>query len=397
MEFQEFPMEVVEEKNDVHRILDIQIPTIDPFIFSFRNLTYEVKVGSSKSRFPCCGKKTNVKSLLNDISGGAKEGEVMAILGPSGSGKSTLIDALANRIDKHSLKGSITLNQGFKKGPRPRFRPRYSGFAAVRVTRDGRNSARDGCNHVEETLMFSSEFRLPRSVSKEKNKVRVQALIDQLGLRNAANTVIGDEGHRGISGGERRRVSIGIDIIHDPILLFLDKPTSGLDSTSAYKVVKDSSGSPINLHRFFDDFGHPIPGNANPCEYALDLVSELEETPSRTPDFSLIQQVMEGLRSSFVAAIAGLLPDFFLAFVMSIAIVCYFLFLCGFLVARDRLPRYWLWFHYISLMKYPYEGLLRNEFVPLKCFGKGAAILDRMEVEKLPTPLKDELLSSMGC
>ncbi|VVA97975.1 unnamed protein product [Arabis nemorensis] len=46
--------------------------------------------------------------------------------------------------------------------------------------------------------------------------------------------VIGDEGHREISGGERRRVSIGIDIIHDPILLFLDEPTAGLDSTSAH-------------------------------------------------------------------------------------------------------------------------------------------------------------------
>ncbi|KAI3844553.1 hypothetical protein MKX03_020370 [Papaver bracteatum] len=81
---------------------------------------------------------------------------------------------------------------------------------------------------VEETLMFSADFILPRSLSKAKKMERVQTVIDELGLRDAAKTIIGDEGHRGISGGERRRFSIGLNIIHDPILLFLDEPTSGI-------------------------------------------------------------------------------------------------------------------------------------------------------------------------
>ena len=173
---------------------------------------------------------------------------------------------------------------------------------------------------VEETLMFSAEFRLPSSLSKKKKQARAQALIDQLGLRNAATTVIGDEGHRGVSGGERRRVSIGIDIIHDPIILFLDEPTSGLDSTSAYIVVKvlqrvaqsgsivimsihqpsyrilgllDKllflsrgntvySGSPTDLPRFFSEYGHIIPENENKTEFALDLIRELEDSPEGT-------------------------------------------------------------------------------------------------------------------
>ncbi|KAI3994379.1 hypothetical protein MKX01_012636 [Papaver californicum] len=75
---------------------------------------------------------------------------------------------------------------------------------------------------VEETLMFSADFRLPCSLSTREKSARVQA------------TMIGDEGNRGISGGERRRVSIGIGIIHSPVILFLDEPTSGLDSTSAF-------------------------------------------------------------------------------------------------------------------------------------------------------------------
>lgn len=57
-------------------------------------------------------------------------------------------------------------------------------------------------------------------------------------MQSTIHTYIGDEGRRGVSGGERIRVSIGIDIIHKPSLLFLDEPTSGIDSTSAYSVVE---------------------------------------------------------------------------------------------------------------------------------------------------------------
>lgn len=68
--------------------------------------------------------------------------------------------------------------------------------------------------------------------------MRVQALIDQFGLRNTAKTVIDDEGHRGLSSGERQRVSIGINIIHDLIILFLNELTLDLDSISTFIMVE---------------------------------------------------------------------------------------------------------------------------------------------------------------
>ncbi|RVX13818.1 ABC transporter G family member 1 [Vitis vinifera] len=251
------------------------------------------------------------KTLLNDISGEARDGEILAVLGASGSGKSTLIDALANRIAKGSLKGAVTLNGEALES-------RLLKVISAYVMQD---DLLYPMLTVEETLMFAAEFRLPRTLSKSKKKARVEALIDQLGLRNAAKTVIGDEGHRGVSGGERRRVSIGIDIIHDPIILFLDEPTSGLDSTSAFMVVKVLqriaqsgsivimsvhqpsyrilglldrliflsrgqtvySGPPMNLPLFFAEFGHPIPpDNENRTEFALDLIRELEGSPGGT-------------------------------------------------------------------------------------------------------------------
>ncbi|KAJ4793030.1 ABC transporter G family member 5 [Rhynchospora pubera] len=210
-----------------------------PFVLSFTDLTYKVKVKRPKKgsclpsfkRNPTDGAITEFsssKTLLDSISGEAREGEILAVLGASGSGKSTLIDALANRIVRERLHGSVTLNGEHLDSQILKVISAY-------VMQD---DLLYPMLTVEETLMFSAEFRLPRTLSADKKKARVQALIDQLGLRSAANTIIGDEGHRGVSGGERRRVSIGTDIIHDPIILFLDEPTSGLDSTSAYMVVK---------------------------------------------------------------------------------------------------------------------------------------------------------------
>ncbi|KAI3949348.1 hypothetical protein MKW98_023285 [Papaver atlanticum] len=288
-------------------------------VLAFNNLTYSVNT-SKELRFRgiLCRKHTEEitstrakrKMLLNNISGEAREGEIFAILGPSGSGKSTLIDALANRISEESLGGSVTLNGETLE----------SGVLKMISAYVMQDDLLYPMLTVEETLMFSAEFRLPHSLSKAKKMERVQTVIDELGLRNAAKTIIGDEDHRGISGGERRRVSIGANMIHDPILLFLDEPTSGLDSSCAFMVVKvlqrisrsgrivimsvhqPSSrvvslldqviflslgetvyyGSPANLSPFLSEYGHCVPENEDTTEFMLDLYRELEGVPGGT-------------------------------------------------------------------------------------------------------------------
>lgn len=86
----------------------------------------------------------------------------------------------------------------------------------------------------------NSAYRYKPLISLLNFLILTQQQFDKtyIALQSAAHTYIGDEGRRGVSGGERRRVSIGIDIIHKPSLLFLDEPTSGLDSTSAFSVVE---------------------------------------------------------------------------------------------------------------------------------------------------------------
>ncbi|KAM7265493.1 hypothetical protein ACFE04_003176 [Oxalis oulophora] len=636
------------EDHAAHHAVDMsptstELPRSLPFVLSFNNLTYSVQVGSKltlpsflrRSRRPTTAVATageavagesllaKTKTLLNDISGEAREGEIMAVLGASGSGKSTLIDALANRIDKKSLKGQITLNGEVLESKLLKVISAY-------VMQD---DLLFPMLTVEETLMFAAEFRLPRTLSKSKKKARVQALIDQLGLRNAAKTVIGDEGHRGVSGGERRRVSIGTDIIHDPILLFLDEPTSGLDSTSAFMVVKvlkriaqsgsivimsihqpsyrilgllDKllflsrgqtvySGLPMELPDYFHQFGHPIPETENRTEFALDLIRELEGCPGGTksladfnkqwqqdtkhtknvaassfPDLSLKEAISASISkgklvsgatsdasgsassmvptfanpmwkemavlskrwmlnswrmpelfavrlgavlvtgfilatvfwkldnspkgiqerigffafgmsttfytcadalpvfleerfifmretaynayrrssyvlaqavvaippiiilalafsvvtfwavgldggssgflfylwimlasfwagSSFVTFLSGVIPHVMLGYTIVVAILAYFLLFSGFFINRNRIPDYWIWFHYISLVKYPYEAVLHNEFSdPSTCYTRGVQIFDNTPLQVVPYSMKLKLLDTMS-
>lgn len=168
---------------------------------------------------PCPG----VRQVLKDVNCQAKPWEILAIVGPSGAGKSSLLEILAGKHTPQS--GSIFVNQkpidkaGFKK---------ISGYVTQK-------DSLFPLLTVEETLMFSAKLRLrlpPAELSS-----RVKSLIQELGLSHVAGVRVGDDRVRGISGGERRRVSIGVDVIHDPKVLILDEPTSGLDSTSALQII----------------------------------------------------------------------------------------------------------------------------------------------------------------
>ncbi len=92
---------------------------------------------------------------------------------------------------------------------------------------------------VRETLMCAADLRLPSSVSKEQRAKLVEEIVLELGLKECADTTVGDGfKRRGCSGGERRRVSLGVQMLGNPSVLFLDEPTTGLDATSAFQLVK---------------------------------------------------------------------------------------------------------------------------------------------------------------
>ncbi|KHN00138.1 ABC transporter G family member 18-like [Glycine soja] len=292
--------------------------SIPGYGLEFSNLSYSI-IKKQKKDGVWINKETY---LLHDISGQAIKGEVMAIMGPSGAGKSTFLDALAGRIAKGSLEGSVRIDG----------KPVTTSYMKMVSSYVMQDDQLFPMLTVFETFMFAAEVRLPPSISRSEKKKRVYELLDQLGLQSATHTYIGDEGRRGVSGGERRRVSIGIDIIHKPSLLFLDEPTSGLDSTSAYSVVekvKDIArggsivlmtihqpsfriqmlldqitvlargrliymGKADEVQAHMSRFGRPVPDGENSIEYLLDVISEYDQaTVGLDP---LVQFQRDGLK-----------------------------------------------------------------------------------------------------
>uniref|UniRef100_A0A2C9JT18 ABC transporter domain-containing protein n=1 Tax=Biomphalaria glabrata TaxID=6526 RepID=A0A2C9JT18_BIOGL len=270
--------------------------------------------------------KGNSLQVLKDISFTAKSGQLMAIMGGSGSGKTSLLDILTCRTSSGVTTGQVYLNSEVRTKS-------VLDSCAGYVRQDDRLIA---SLTVRETLMFVAQLKLPRTFSEEKIKERVDLVIAELGLTQAADTKVGNDSIRGLSGGERRRVSIGIQLLILPSVLVLDEPTSGLDSYTANSIVKTlsmlaskqrtiimsihqprfdifttvdtmmllSKGSIVfngpakEMVNYFTSLGYPCPEHMNPCDYYIDLTAVDNTSPEREHrSLALIQMLLEAYKS----------------------------------------------------------------------------------------------------
>ncbi|GAB5570644.1 broad substrate specificity ATP-binding cassette transporter ABCG2 isoform X1 [Prionailurus iriomotensis] len=192
-------------------------------VLSFHNINYRVKVTSGF----LLGRKTVEKEILTNIkSNGIMRPGLNAILGPTGGGKSSLLDVLAARKDPHGLSGDVLINGA----PRPANFKCNSGYVV-------QDDVVMGTLTVRENLQFSAALRLPTTMTTNEKNMRINRVIQELGLDKVADSKVGTQFIRGVSGGERKRTSIGMELITDPAILFLDEPTTGLDSSTANAVL----------------------------------------------------------------------------------------------------------------------------------------------------------------
>ena len=185
---------------------------------TFENVVYTVVNSQNK--------KEKI-DLLKHVSGFLQPGEMSALMGPSGSGKTTLLDVLAGRKTVGSIQGNITF--GGEK-PSKNFLRRYTGYVEQTDTLLPILT-------VEEMLLYTADLKRPMEESKEKKMEAVNELVQVLALTSCRDVLIGNELARGISGGQAKRVNIGIALITNPKVLFLDEPTSGLDSFTSNEVI----------------------------------------------------------------------------------------------------------------------------------------------------------------
>ncbi|XP_061361318.1 ABC transporter G family member 4 [Gastrolobium bilobum] len=241
--------------------------------------------------------------ILKDVSLTANPSEILAIVGPSGAGKSTLLDILSARTLPSN--GTLSLNSSpinpFTFRKLSSYVPQHDACLPLLT--------------VSETFAFAARLLKPKT---SDISAIVSSLLTELRLIHLANTRLA----HGLSGGERRRVSIGLSLLHDPAVLLLDEPTSGLDSTSAFKVMQILKSTCVSRHRtivlsihqpsfkilscidrilllskgtvvhhgslaslqaFLHSNGFTVPHQLNALEYAMEILNQLNELKPITP------------------------------------------------------------------------------------------------------------------
>lgn len=204
--------------------------SLRPITLKFEDLAYTINLQSGEDHCFTRPESKRTRTLLNGVSGVVRPGELLAMLGPSGSGKTTLLTALGGRLPGKTS-GSITYSgQPFSSSVK-----RKTGF----VTQD---DVLYPHLTVLETLTYAALLRLPKNLTLEEKVEQAELIIVELGLSKCRNSIVGGPLIRGVSGGERKRVSIGQEMLVNPSLLLLDEPTSGLDSTTALRLMATLKG-----------------------------------------------------------------------------------------------------------------------------------------------------------
>ncbi|XP_065178556.1 ATP-binding cassette sub-family G member 5-like [Sycon ciliatum] len=244
--------------------------------------------------------------ILKNLTFRINPGSLVAVMGPSGSGKTSLLDVIAKRYTGQ-VEGAVFFN-----GTRRTMKDvkEHVGYVL-------QNDSLLPALTVMETLVFMGKLSLPPSIADSELRKKASDIIKELGLSKVANSQVGDgEAIRGLSGGERRRVSIGVQLLVAPGIILLDEPTTGLDSFNANQLLRTltkltrkqhlimvtihqpksdlfrmfndvilmNSGELIwagpsqSMLMHFDQIGFPCPSDANPLQYFVTLSSVSNRT-----------------------------------------------------------------------------------------------------------------------
>jgi len=173
------------------------------------------------------GAKNARKQILHNVNVRFDPGSLHAMIGPSGAGKTSIINALLGNC-AGKVTGHIFVN-GLDGPPED-----FKSIAKLIPQEDVLMASFT----VREILYYQSELVLPQALSRAEKDIRIAQVVNSLSLEKCLDVVVGSVENKGISGGQRKRLSIAVDLLSNPMVLLVDEPTSGLDSKTAEDVVQ---------------------------------------------------------------------------------------------------------------------------------------------------------------
>ncbi|GLJ30773.1 hypothetical protein SUGI_0610320 [Cryptomeria japonica] len=196
-----------------------------PLSIAFENIRYYVDLPEEMKNE---GVDQNRLQLLSNISGSFKPGVLTALMGVSGAGKTTLMDVLAGRKTGGYIEGSINIS-GYPK--KQETFARISGYCE-------QNDIHSPNVTVYESLVYSAWLRLQRDVVERTRMMFVQEVMELVELTPLRDALVGLPGSTGLSTEQRKRLTIAVELVANPSIIFMDEPTSGLDARAAAIVMR---------------------------------------------------------------------------------------------------------------------------------------------------------------
>ncbi|CAI9770200.1 unnamed protein product [Fraxinus pennsylvanica] len=197
----------------------------EPLTVAFQNVQYYVETPTAmKER----GFKQKQLQLLCNITGAFRPGVLTALMGISGAGKTTLLDVLAGRKTSGTVKGEIKIG-GYPKVQRTF--ARISGYCEQTDIHSPQIT-------VEESLIFSAWLRLDPQINSERKYDFVKEVLETIELDRIRDELVGKPGISGLSTEQRKRLTIAVELVANPSIIFMDEPTTGLDARAAAIVMR---------------------------------------------------------------------------------------------------------------------------------------------------------------
>ncbi|RLN39044.1 hypothetical protein C2845_PM01G44950 [Panicum miliaceum] len=250
-----------------------------PLTMTFHNVNYFVDMPKEiKSR----GVPEKRLQLLSEVSGVFRPNVLTALVGSSGAGKTTLLDVLAGRKTGGYIEGDIRIS-GHKKEQRTF--ARIAGYVE-------QNDIHSPKVTVEESLWFSSILRLPKDISRETRHEFVEEVMALVELDQLRHALVGRQGSTGLSTEQRKRLTIAVELVANPSIIFMDEPTSGLDARAAAIVMRAVRNTvdtgrtvvctihqpSIDIFEAFDEAGRVIYGGSLGVN-SIDMIGYFQSIP----------------------------------------------------------------------------------------------------------------------
>ncbi|KAM0913297.1 hypothetical protein ACQ4PT_012244 [Festuca glaucescens] len=252
-----------------------------PLSLVFDHINYFVDMPKEMMKYGVAEKKLQ---LLQDVCGVFRPGVLTALMGITGAGKTTLLDVLAGRKTGGYIEGTIRI-AGYPK--KQETFSRISGYCE-------QSDIHSPNLTVLESLQFSAWLRLPSNVKSCQRDMFIDEVMDLVELTGLKNSMVGLAGATGLSADQRKRLTIAVELVASPSIIFMDEPTTGLDARAAAIVMRtvrktvDTGRTVVcTIHQpsigIFESFDEAIPGvpgikqGQNPAAWVLDISSHTTE------------------------------------------------------------------------------------------------------------------------